>query len=196
MLCDNIKTRREALGLSQQQLADRLHVVRQTVSKWEQGLSVPDCDMLIRLAEELGCSAAGLLGQSAAAVPDTDSLLRETQQLRQEAQQMAEELAERNAQYAQEKRSRVRRRRATAMAVLAVTLTSTINAAVRNARVIKELGIIGGADGPTSIFVARAPVSPLWWLLPAATIALPCVVYLIKTRQYGHCAKKRTRKGE
>ena len=190
MLCDNIKTRREALGLSQQQLADRLHVVRQTVSKWEQGLSVPDCDMLIRMAQQLQCSAAELLGQSGAETPDTDSLLRETQQLRQEAQQMAEELAELNEQYAQEKSGRIRRRRITAITVLALTLALTFHAAVRHAKVINTLGIIGGADGPTAIFVAKAPVSPFWWLLPAALISLPCAAYLIKTRKYGRKSKR------
>ena len=40
MLSENIKTLRKAQGLSQQELAERLHVVRQTVSKWEQGVSL------------------------------------------------------------------------------------------------------------------------------------------------------------
>lgn len=39
MLEEKIRTRRKARGLSQQELADRLHVVRQTVSKWENGVS-------------------------------------------------------------------------------------------------------------------------------------------------------------
>ena len=52
MLGENIRALRKAQGLSQQELAERLHVVRQTVSKWEQGLSVPDADMLVRLAEQ------------------------------------------------------------------------------------------------------------------------------------------------
>ena len=42
MLNENIKTIRKSKGLSQQELAVKLNVVRQTVSKWEQGLSVPD----------------------------------------------------------------------------------------------------------------------------------------------------------
>lgn len=42
--------------------AARLHVVRQTVSKWEKGRSVPDADLLIRLAEELDTTSAALLG--------------------------------------------------------------------------------------------------------------------------------------
>ena len=47
MLNENIKAIRKSKGLSQQELAIKLNVVRQTVSKWEQGLSVPDSDMLI-----------------------------------------------------------------------------------------------------------------------------------------------------
>ena len=47
MLNENIKVIRKSKGLSQQELAVKLNIVRQTVSKWEQGLSVPDSDMLI-----------------------------------------------------------------------------------------------------------------------------------------------------
>ena len=53
MLSENIKAIRKAKGLSQQELAVKLNVVRQTISKWEQGLSVPDSDMLISLSEVL-----------------------------------------------------------------------------------------------------------------------------------------------
>ena len=52
----NIKAIRKSKGLSQQELAIKLNVVRQTVSKWEQGLSVPDSDMLISLSEVLTLS--------------------------------------------------------------------------------------------------------------------------------------------
>ena len=50
MLNENIKAIRKAKGLSQQELAVKLNIVRQTVSKWEQGLSVPDADLLIALS--------------------------------------------------------------------------------------------------------------------------------------------------
>ena len=73
MLSDNIKRLRSAAGLSQEELAAKLHVVRQTVSKWEKGLSVPDADMLIALAEALDCSPAELLG---AAVEEGGSPVR------------------------------------------------------------------------------------------------------------------------
>lgn len=64
MLKDNIKNLRKGKGLSQEELAIKLNVVRQTVSKWERGLSVPDSSMLISLAEELDTSVNVLLGES------------------------------------------------------------------------------------------------------------------------------------
>ena len=62
MLAENLKALRKAKGLSQEELAARLHVVRQTVSKWEKGRSVPDAELLVRLAEELDTTPAALLG--------------------------------------------------------------------------------------------------------------------------------------
>ena len=64
MLNENIKALRKSKGLSQQDLADKLNVVRQTVSKWEQGLSVPDSDLLIALAEALETPVSTLLGET------------------------------------------------------------------------------------------------------------------------------------
>ena len=64
MLNENIKKIRKAKGLSQEELAAKLNVVRQTVSKWEQGLSVPDSDMLISLSEALDTPVSVLLGET------------------------------------------------------------------------------------------------------------------------------------
>lgn len=64
MLNENIKAIRKSKGLSQQELAVRLNIVRQTVSKWEQGLSVPDSDMLISLSEVLETPVSTLLGET------------------------------------------------------------------------------------------------------------------------------------
>lgn len=63
MFGENLKTLRKQKGFSQEELATRLHVVRQTISKWEKNLSVPDADTLIRLAEILGVSVSELLGE-------------------------------------------------------------------------------------------------------------------------------------
>lgn len=64
MLNENIKAIRKSKGLSQQELAVKLNVVRQTVSKWEQGLSVPDSDMLISISEVFETPVSTLLGEN------------------------------------------------------------------------------------------------------------------------------------
>ena len=64
MLSENIRNLRKAKGISQEELAIKLNVVRQTVSKWERGISVPDSSMLISLADELETSVSVLLGEN------------------------------------------------------------------------------------------------------------------------------------
>ncbi len=64
MLNENIKAIRKSKGLSQQELAVKLNIVRQTVSKWEQGLSVPDSEMLISLSEVFEIPVGTLLGET------------------------------------------------------------------------------------------------------------------------------------
>ena len=64
MLKENIKSIRKSKGLSQEELAIKLNVVRQTISKWEQGLSVPDAEMLISISEVLETPVSKLLGEN------------------------------------------------------------------------------------------------------------------------------------
>ena len=64
MFQDNLKALRKKKGITQEELAARLNVVRQTVSKWEQGLSVPDSDMLISISEALETPVSILLGET------------------------------------------------------------------------------------------------------------------------------------
>ena len=73
MLSENIKAMRKAKGLSQEELAVKLNVVRQTISKWEQGLSVPDADLLLAISEALETPVSSLLGETAAQ-PAADDL--------------------------------------------------------------------------------------------------------------------------
>ena len=61
MLSENIRRFRKARGLRQEELAERVHVVRQTVSKWENGLSVPDAEQLRDLAAVLEVPVSALL---------------------------------------------------------------------------------------------------------------------------------------
>ena len=62
MLNENLQLLRKQKGMSQETLAQQLNVVRQTISKWEKGLSVPDADMLMRIADVFDTSVSELLG--------------------------------------------------------------------------------------------------------------------------------------
>ena len=64
MLKDNIKSIRKSKGLSQEELAIKLNVVRQTISKWEQGLSVPDAEMLVSISDVFETPVSALLGEN------------------------------------------------------------------------------------------------------------------------------------
>lgn len=72
MLNENIKAIRKSKGLSQEELAVKLNVVRQTISKWEQGLSVPDADMLISISEVFETPVSTLLGETVAGTKADD----------------------------------------------------------------------------------------------------------------------------
>ena len=73
MLSENIRNFRKAKALSQEELAAKLNVVRQTVSKWETGLSVPDAELLVALSEILETPVGVLLGETAA-LPQVDDI--------------------------------------------------------------------------------------------------------------------------
>ncbi len=109
MLSENIRRLRESKGLSQGELAVRLNVVRQTVSKWERGLSVPDADLLIALSEALGQTVGALLGE-AVAEPKADELAA-----------LAEKLEVVNLQLARQKEIRRKALRGILLAVAAAT---------------------------------------------------------------------------
>ena len=70
MLNEHLKMLRKEKGFSQEELASKVHVVRQTVSKWEKGLSVPDAEMLVQIADVFEVPVSRLLG---AALPETES---------------------------------------------------------------------------------------------------------------------------
>ena len=98
MLQENLKRFRKEKGFSQEQLAVRLHIVRQTVSKWEQGLSVPDAEMLVRVSGCWRCGLSGRFAQTAGEEPPDstlDSIARELQKLNELLASQAAAQAER-----------------------------------------------------------------------------------------------------
>lgn len=84
MLSDNIKTLRKARGFSQEELAARVHVVRQTVSKWEKGLSVPDAELLQRLADVLEVPVQQLLGAQVQTPEERDALAEQLSRINEQ----------------------------------------------------------------------------------------------------------------
>ena len=94
MLSENMRAIRTSKGLSQEELAVKLNVVRQTISKWEKGLSVPDSDMLISISEALETPVSTLLGETVT-VPKADDLKAISEKLEIINLQLARRKAER-----------------------------------------------------------------------------------------------------
>ena len=86
MFSENLKTIRKEKGYTQEELAIKVNVVRQTVSKWEKGLSVPDADVLSHIAEVLEVSVSELLG---ADIKQEDSKNEVAEQLAKISEQLA-----------------------------------------------------------------------------------------------------------
>ena len=86
MFSENLKILRKQKGLTQETLAIKLHITRQTISKWEKGLSVPDAEQLVHLAEVLEVPITQLLGQK---VADTTNENEVAEYLAQIAEQLA-----------------------------------------------------------------------------------------------------------
>lgn len=84
MFGENLKTLRKQKGFSQEELASRLHVVRQTVSKWEKDLSVPDADTLIRCADVLEVTVPELLGAKLDRAADADHIAEQLSRINEQ----------------------------------------------------------------------------------------------------------------
>lgn len=154
MLSKNIKTLRKAKGLSQEELAVKLNVVRQTISKWEQDLSVPDADMLIHLANELDTSVSALLGDAMVDDSKNDKDLKV----------LSEKLEAINLQLAKRNETRIRMIRYTLMAICILIILGFIVIALNSNEFMTwnynnpELAVAGTIlHGMSWIFVRIAP---------------------------------------
>ena len=181
MLCDNLRKLRRAKGLSQEELAVKLNVVRQTISKWEQGSSVPDSEMLLRIAAELDTTVNVLLGDTVDAEESPD------------LKAIAAKLEVLNEQFA--KRSETRRKvwRAIFIAVGALSLFSLIQMVIKvvwlqiGINSVGNIGdastsIIGGADGPTSILIATV-TARYGVIAVAAIVVVVAIIGICKTKR-------------
>ncbi len=157
--------------MSQEELAVRLNVVRQTVSKWEQNLSVPDSDMLVKLAEVFEVSVGILLS---------------------EEQPKQEEHASNEIQQDKCTDCRKKSKKRKIMTVIAVVLIIAAFFILLNIvlayfiypfwRQANSIAIIGGADGPTSILIADVSSDILSRVIQgvAAVVLVVIAVVIIK----------------
>lgn len=168
MLSDNIKNFRKEKGMSQEELAIRLNVVRQTVSKWEQNLSVPDSDMLVKLAEVFEVSVSTLLGEDNS--KQEDNAVQE---------------------FHQDKCTACRKKSKKRKIMTAVAVIMFIAAFLMLINIIlayfiypfwresHSIGIIGGADGPTAILVADVSADILARVIQIAAACVLVVVAIV-----------------
>lgn len=166
MLSENIKAVRKSKGLSQEELAVKLNVVRQTISKWEQGLSVPDADMLISLSEELETSVSALLGEPVAEAKADD------------LKAIAEKLEVINLQLARQKAARRNALRWLLIALCAVTVI--ISAAL----MLLNSPYLGWNYSDPETAVAGAAFHAFEWLFVrlAPLVLIGAVIGLVLTR--------------
>lgn len=166
MLSENIKAVRKSKGLSQEELAVKLNVVRQTISKWEQGLSVPDADMLISLSEALETSVSALLGEPVAEAKADD------------LKAIAEKLEVINLQLARQKAARRNALRWLLIALCAVTVI--ISAAL----MLLNSPYLGWNYSDPETAVAGAAFHAFEWLFVrlAPLVLIGAVIGLVLTR--------------
>ena len=153
MLNENIKRIRKLKGLSQEELAIKLNVVRQTVSKWENGLSVPNSSMLIALADKLDVTVNELLGEPVVETTANDLKI------------LSEKLEVMNLQLAKRRITRVKTIRWILISLCAVIVVLFITLASINSSYLNwnyndpELAVAGTImHGFEFLFVRFAPI--------------------------------------
>lgn len=182
MLNENIKALRKAKGLSQEELAIKLNIVRQTVSKWEKGLSVPDAGMVIQIAEVLDTTVNILLGEEIPNSEESDYF-----------KTLAAKLEVLNEQYSKQNERHRKIWRIVFTVILVVSTVSLIRYAIfftliyqmkniADASVSSSVTVIGGGDVPAYI--------PIWYYLSvlkpvfiSALAAITSTVGLCRTRK-------------
>ena len=153
MLSENIKAARKSKGLSQEELAVKLNIVRQTLSKWERGLSVPDSDMLIAISEALEIPVSALLGETI------------TESKAEDLKVISQKLEIINLQFAKRKRTRRKLLRWLMISLCAVTVMISAALVVLNSPYLNwnysdpETAVLGVAFHSFEwIFVRLAPI--------------------------------------
>lgn len=176
MLSENIKRARKAKGLTQEELALQLHIVRQTVSKWEKGLSTPDSEMLLILSEKLDEPVSALLGETIPVCEDATNEIC--------VKEISEKLSGINTYLAKtaERKRRILRVLScmglalvfgcTMVKIISLLRLRTFCEGIENVTV----GTMGGADGPSAVFVAASKLSGISGHLMVLVL---CIILLL-----------------
>ena len=154
MLNENIRHFRKAKGMSQEEMAIKLNVVRQTISKWEKGLSVPDADVLIHMAELLDVSVSRLLGIE---TDRSDNL-----NLSEELEKLNEQLAKINqreklVQQADEKRGLILLLSIAALLIASTVKNEIISILLVGACMLMSVSILSTAAFPVAYEELESP---------------------------------------
>lgn len=178
MLNENIKALRKAKGLSQEELAIKLNVVRQTISKWEKGLSVPDAGMLMEIADALDTTVNTLLGETVDEPEEQESVKAIAAKL----ELMNEQFAKQN-----ERRRKIWRAIFVALGIIAAVglskeILGFINVHRFNGMVESSTAIIGGADAATNIYVSSVTLNGFSFFM-TVLIAVVSVIGIYHTRK-------------
>lgn len=190
MLSENIKSHRKSKGLSQEEMASKLNVTRQTLSKWENGLSVPDAEMLIRIADVLGVPVSTLLGENNAP------------EMQEPASTIAAKLEVLNEQYAkqQEQKRKIWRTISIALTVVGgfflaervfsavmIIRAMTVFPDANSAQIAYSYPAADPSQGASVGLPASAYVTLIWMslrmILPPAVLTVLGVVGICKTKK-------------
>ncbi|MGM9662485.1 MAG: helix-turn-helix domain-containing protein [Oscillospiraceae bacterium] len=160
---------RKARGLSQEELAAKLHVVRQTVSKWEKGLSVPDAGMLVRVAEALDTTVSALLDETA---PEPEAQQASVQDLAAGLELLSGQPARRSERKRKIWRAAFAAVGLCALAGLGRALLLFLHLQQADNLPEASSSVIGRADRPTSILVSNVSWDGLSALAAACEVAI------------------------
>ena len=177
MLGDNIRGLRKEKGLSQDELAIKLNVVRQTVSKWERGLSVPDSGMLVSIADAFGISVNTLLD-----VAGEDNKNTQIDDIEKRLEAINTELKRRNEVSRKFLRIVFIMACVLSVCVLFFFVVGFIYTKVTFNAASADIAVIGGADGPTAIFVTAGDLNILPFIT-AVVVTVISAIGIYKTRK-------------
>lgn len=170
---------RKEQGLTQKELADRLHVTDKAVSKWETGKGFPDVKLLEPLAQVLGVSLVELL-QGARTEKESLTI--------GEAGEVLSQAIDQSQRITTRRYLRLLRWLLTAICVYlaygpVILLVSSLYLRFLNltASMASVYGIIGGVDGPTAILMSNPSSLPIWfWPLIQSAGSILCLVLAIR----------------